>query len=291
MLPRRHIRVKIFQSLYIYSQKNKDKKFNINKAYNQNLKEYLNLYCLIIEFLRIIHELAKEEITIRQSNLMPTQEDLKPNKRFINNKILKKIKEYQIADIDYIKLKSILKNIFRNIKKSTTYLKYMDSKTSSNESDTKIIIYILKKHLVINEKIHEFIEEYSIYWNDDLIIVYNHIIEKLNKLENIQTTKLFRHKEDELFAKKLLTESIKQEQKVNEIIYNLAKNWDKERIALTDLILMKMGITEMMCIKNIPHKVSLDEYIEISKEYSTPKSKEFINGILDKFVKDILLKN
>ena len=94
-----------------------------------------------------------------------------------------------------------------------------------------------------------------------------------------------------MFAKNLLENTIKNESTISETIYQLADNWDKDRIALIDLILMRMAISEMTHIKTIPHKVTLDEYIEISKYYSTPKSKEFINGVLDVFIKDILLKN
>ena len=166
----------------------------------------------------------------------------------------------------------------------------METEVKNDENEKKIIIYMLKNYLISSKKIHDFIEEYSIYWNDDLLVVYNQFIEKLHKSESLQKIKLFRQTEDQLFATQLLTETIKREKETSVIIYDLAKNWDKDRIALSDLILMKMAVTEMMYIKNIPNKVSLDEYIEISKEYSTPRSKEFINGILDVFIKDILPK-
>ena len=179
MLPRRHIRIKVFQSLYTYSQQIEDQIFDIHKEHARNLNGYLNLYYLIIECLRIIHELAKEEIIIRKNKWIPNQEDLKPNKKFIKNKILKELKKTTTGGVDYSKLKSVLKNIFRNLKKSKTYLKYMEADADSYESEKKIIIYILTKYLVSDEKMHDFIEEYSIYWNDDLIIVYNHLIEKL----------------------------------------------------------------------------------------------------------------
>jgi len=142
----------------------------------------------------------------------------------------------------------------------------------------------------MNESIHDFIEDYSIYWNDDIIIVYNIFLERINNEENLKYLNVFRSSDDAEFAKDLLEKTISEEKKISSIIYDLAKNWDKERIALIDLILMKMAITEMMYIQTIPNKVTIDEYIEISKEYSTPKSKEFINGVLDGFIKEILFK-
>ena len=153
-----------------------------------------------------------------------------------------------------------------------------------------LILKILKTHIISNEEIHDFIEEYSIYWNDDLLMVYNTLLEKINNDDNINILKLFRQKDDKTFAYELLEKTIKNTDKINQDIYKLAENWDIERIALSDLIIMRMAITEMKSFANIPHKVTLDEYIDISKEYSSPKSKEFVNGILDKYTKDILEK-
>ena len=294
MLPRRHIRIKVFQSLYAYSQQNQDKKFNITKEFNNNLEGYANSYYFIIHVLRLLKKVAIEEINIKQKNFIPSKEDLKPNKRFIENFILKNIKEKRkisSINVEDDKLKSLIKTIFKSIKKTKSYIDYMHQLSISKEDEKKIIFHILKKHFIRNEKIYDFAEECSIYWNDDMIIAYNFFTERINNDKTINTIELFRKKEDKLFGKLLLKETIKREKKISEIIYKLADNWERERIALIDLILMRMAIIEMMYINNIPNKVTLDEYIEISKQYSTPKSKEFINGILDVFIKEILPKN
>jgi N utilization substance protein B len=287
MLPRRHIRIKVFQTLYTYFQQVEDNTFHVDKALETNLKDYLDLYYLILDILIILRSIAAEEISTKQKNFLPTKDDLNPNKKFIENKILKKIKKKtkRTGNIDEEKLKSLVKSIFKNFQKRNTYIQYMNSEILSHENEKKIIIDILKNHIITNEKMHDFMEEYSIYWNDDLIIAYNIFIEKINKNENLNTLSLFRNKEDEFFAKTLLTKTINKQDEISSIIHELANNWDKERIALIDLILMKMAIVEMKYIKTIPNKVTIDEYIEISKQYSTPKSKEFINGILDAFIK------
>ena len=291
MLPRRHIRIKVFQTLYTFSQQLGDQKLNIKKELKNNLTDYVNLYYFIIDSLILIREIAEHEIIAQKKKLLPTKEDLNPNKKFIKNKILKELnrKKKSSKKIDYKKLQVILKQIFKNLKNKNTYTNYMNSDTESYQNDKKIVIYILKS-VIMNESIHEFIEDYSIYWNDDLIIVYNIFLERINNEEQLKYINIFRSSDDEEFAKNLLKKTIEEEKKVSSIIYDLAKNWDKERIALIDLILMKMAIIEMMYIQTIPNKVTIDEYIEISKEYSTPKSKEFINGILDSFIKDILSK-
>ena len=291
MLPRRHIRIKVFQSLYTYYQKFKHQSFDVKKEFTKNIEAYLHLYNLIIHLLFLIRETAEEEININKLKLLPNLSDLNPNKKFIQNSILKKInskKEY--TNIDNHKIQSIAKNIFKKIKKTKTYLEYMQQGKKDKKIEANLILRILKNHIIVNEKIHDFIEEHSIYWNDDLLIVYNTLLEKINNKQNLNIIQLFRHKEDEVYAYRLLEKTIENIDNTNQVITQLAKNWDKDRIALSDLIIMKMAITEMKCFAKIPNKVTLDEYIDISKEYSSPKSKEFINGILDKYVKDILEK-
>ncbi len=293
MLPRRHIRIKVFQSLYTLAQQDKDHKFDFQREFNNNLESYKSLYFFIINLLKILRDVAKEEIKIKKTKLIPSEEDLKPNTKFIKNTILNKINnQHKSGHIEKEKEKiySIIKNIFQQVKKSKKYIDYMNTETTKNDEEKSIILFILKKYVIINEKIHDIIEDYSIYWNDDLIVIYNLILEKINNNKSINTIKLFRKKDDEVFAEKLIQTTIDKEHDTSLIIYSLAKNWDKERIALSDLILMRMAITEISYLKNIPHKVTLDEYIEISKEYSTPKSNEFINGILDVFIKDNLGK-
>ena len=144
---------------------------------------------------------------------------------------------------------------------------------------------IVKNFIVTNQIIDEFVEEYSIFWNDDIQIVYNSIIENINNNQTLNSIKVFRKKDDESFAYKLLNKTILSVTDVNKQIYSIAENWDKDRIALIDLILLQIAITEIKNFPEIPNKVTMDEYIDISKDYSTPKSNEFINGILDKFVK------
>ena len=292
MLPRRHIRIKVFQSLYARSQHTGDLSFDTQKEFKKNLNGYVNIYYFIIELIRILKKIASKEINIKKNKLIPSEDDLSPNKRFIKNFIFQKIKEKKEISIkiEDDKFKSIVKQVFDKIKKSKNYKNYMKKSSSNKEDDKKIIFHILKKYVIGNETIHDFIEEYSIYWNDDILVAYNTLMEKINSNSQVNNLKLFRKKEDKLFGENLLNKSIKNENQISEIIYNLAKNWDQERIALTDLILMRMALCELKYIHDIPQKVTLDEYIEIAKEYSTPKSQQFINGILDAFMKDILQK-
>ena len=289
MLPRRHIRIKVFQTLYSRHQRLEDNSFSISKEFRNNLDSYLNLYYFLIELLFLIREVATDQIKIKRKNLIPSAQDLHPNKKLTTNQVLKRIKVRKNKNFeDGEKLKNIVNSIFNNIKKTKSYIDYMKVDKSILEEDKNFILHILKTHFISNEQIHEFIEDYSIYWNDDLLVTYNLLVEKIKNHDPLYNVTLFRQNEDEEFANNLLNKTIANEDKINETISFLAKNWDSERIATADLILIKMAITEITYIKDIPNNVSLDEYIEISKEYSTPKSKEFINGILDVFIKTIL---
>ncbi|MBF25997.1 MAG: transcription antitermination factor NusB [Flavobacteriales bacterium] len=293
MLPRRHIRIKVFQSLYAYSQQNLDKNFSIEKEYHKNLEGYLNSYFFIINLIKQLHNLALSEIKINKNKFIPSKADLNPNIRFINNFIFQKTKKTQIPpniNFDNEKLNIVIKKIFTSLKKTKFYNNYMLKTSIQKVEEKKIIFHILKKYFINNEKIHDFIEDYSIYWNEDMMVAYNIFKEKINHNQTLNSIKIFRKKEDQIFGKNLINKTIQEEKATSKIIHKIAKNWDEERIALTDLILIRMAMIEIRYFIDIPNNVTIDEYIEIAKQYSTPKSKEFINGILDVFSKDILSK-
>lgn len=286
MLPRRHIRVKVFQTIYSFTQKNKHQKFSVREELRTNLNAYTFLYKLILNIMFEIRQLALKEIEINKRKLLPTEDDLKPNKKFIKNKFLKSITFKKIDEIiDNQKVKNISKKLYKEIKKSKLYTSFMLDQTNELETEKKFFLRMVKNFIITNPIIDEFIEEHSIFWNDDIIIVYNSIIENINNKQTINSTKVFRKKDDESFAYNLLNKTISSVTDVNKQIYSIAENWDKDRIALIDLILLQIAITEIKNFPEIPNKVTMDEYIDISKDYSTPKSNEFINGILDKFVK------
>ena len=286
MLPRRHIRVKVFQTIYSFTQKNKHLKFSAREELRTNLNSYKLLYKLILNIIFGIRELALEEIEINKRKFLPTKEDLKPNKKFVKNKFLKSISFKKIDDIiESHKVKNISKKLYKKIRNSKLYSSYLNEPLCKFENEKKFFLRIVKNYIITNPIIDEFIEEHSIFWNDDILIVYNSIIENINNKQSINSVNVFRKKDDQLFAYKLLNKTISSLNDVNKQIYSIAENWDKDRIALIDLILLQIAITEIQNFPEIPNKVTMDEYIEISKYYSTPKSKDFINGILDKFVK------
>jgi len=182
---------------------------------------------------------------------------------------------------------TVISQIYQEIKKSDEYQAYMNSGADSFGEDKNFLISVFKENIVNNELLHDVLEDNSIFWNDDLDIV---AIATIKTIENMSEndsgfetlTPLFKDEDDEKYAKLLFRNVILKESECQKLISAQTKNWDVDRLAKTDVILMNMAIVEALDFPSIPVKVTMNEYIEISKFYSTPKSKGFINGILDK---------
>lgn len=292
MLSRHQIRIKIFHCIYSSYTKHEIKE----KELNESFEEYKNLYFQILEILIYIKKRAEFEISHGLKKNIATKADLNPNSKFINNSILEKInKDIKIDCIEDEK-KMIAKKIYSELKNKEYYLSYMSKKTDDISDDKKIIIKVINEELFNISDFSDYLENNSIYWNDDVFSVQlllnkmiNEFSEKSKKKYNFLKIKTFKNTEDKNFAKKLFSKTIKLKEKNNSIIHELAKNWDLERISTLDSILLQLAITEMTQFESIPYKVSINEYIEIAKTYSTKKSHEFINGILDAFLKKNIL--
>jgi N utilization substance protein B len=182
---------------------------------------------------------------------------------------------------------SVISQTFMEMKKSPEYSGYMNSGADSFSEDKNFLISLFKTYIINNELLHETLEDSSIFWNDDLDIVALATIKTLEGMDENDSgfetlTPLFKDEDDEKYAKLLFRNTILKESELATLISSQTKNWDVDRLAKSDVILMSMAIVEALDFPSIPVKVTMNEYIEISKFYSTPKSKGFINGILDK---------
>ena len=294
MLTRRHIRVKVMQSLYAYfSSKEEDTVF-AEKNMLKSFQEVLDLNLAIISlFIQIVFH-AEDFLKELKNKHFPTQEDLNPNKRFINNNIIKTILDndslvsetkkfvYLWNDNDH----DIIRKLFKEIYQSEIYQKYINDTDLSIDVDKKFIINILNECILKNKIVHHILEEKSICWIDDLpfvaTIIMGNIKSDIFTFSNI----IFKEESDKEFTVELFQNTISCSEEYNQIIIKFARDWDLERIALIDQILLKMAFTEILKMEELPVKVSMNEYIEISKYYGTEKSKLFINGLLDNAVKD-----
>ena len=292
MLSRNQIRTKILHCIYSSYIKNDIQ----NIEFKNSFEGYKNLYEKNLEILIYIKLRAEFEIKHGLKKNIATEEDLNPNEKFIKNIILKKIQKDIKNEYDDDEKKMISKKIFSEIKTRKYYKTYMRNNLNKVEDDKKIIRKIIKEELFNLPEMFDYLENKSIYWNDDFLaiqILLSKMIDDYNPKSkekfNFKKIEIFKNIEDGVFAKKLFLKTIKKRKENTETIHQLAKNWDIERISTLDSILIQLAITEMTEFDSIPYKVSINEYIEIAKIYSTKKSHEFINGILDTFLKKNIL--
>jgi N utilization substance protein B len=257
---------------------------------------YHLLFLLPSEFIY----LNKQQIENSKQKYFPTEEEKNPNFKFINNPIIKLLmanSDLNIAistrKLNWSSERDWLIKVFNDIKKDQEYRKYLFSSENSLEADKDILNYIFKNYIAPNEQLQETLEEKSIFWADDFELVLTLIIKTLkgSDEEKINLLPLYNDEDDKQFILELYRKTIIHNKEFEEIISKKTSNWEVERIAIIDNILMKMAITELIYFPSIPVKVTLNEYIDISKEFSTPKSKIFINGILDKIFAELKSEN
>ncbi|MFT5248966.1 MAG: N utilization substance protein B [bacterium] len=300
MLTRRHIRVKVLQSIYAYYQsENKDLEKQ-EKFLLYNMEQMQDLYLLMLQLLIALRDLAENYLVKSQKKHLATDLEKNPSKLFIDNKvisllnsnetftdIIKKRKlNYWEDDSEYITI------IFNELKEKKWYLDFLTKEETTFLEDKDFIIKIFKEVIAPNEKLYEYLEDKRLTWLDDFPLVNTLLLKMLQKISekninDILIPEVYKNKEDREYALQLLQKVIINEDELSEEIDNKTPNWDKERIAEVDMIILKMGISEFLFFPSIPVRATINEYLEVSKEYSTPKSSSFINGILDKMVKDL----
>jgi len=304
MLNRRHIRLKIMQ--YLYAAEISD--FEDTKEHYKNLTNSIHslhyLFLLQISFLIEILKKAVCKYNISQQSVTGNVSDKYSNKKFSENiflndlssnlKIVELLKSNDFIDweVDY----KYVNIIYEKIINSEIYDSYMKSEINSFTDDLKFVYDIFKDIIIADEKFQAFIEEKNIYWMDDFPLVNTLLLKYLknltrNNYEKSFHFKLFSNKSDKKYADDLANHSLRNFELNNELINKYAANWDIDRLAKVDLVIINLAISELKEFRDIPVKVTLNEYIEISKDYSTEKSSFFINGILDKIVKDLIKNN
>ncbi len=292
MLGRRHIRLKVMQSLYAYFIYNDCVKSSEKKLLT-SLKEVSDLYFVIYSLLIQLIKYADSFFEDSKKKHLPTKEDLNPRKRFINNLVIKNILKNKKLNEKCDNFKYIWKNndhrvidkLFSSIYKSDHYKKYVSNEDLSVNIDKRFFSNLLNQYILNNKLVVHILEEKSIFWVDDLPFIAAIIIGEIKSNDHINFKNIFKDDADEKFAIQLLIDTINNTSIYDEIIEKHSENWDLDRIAFMDKLFLKMAFTELLYMNSLPIKVTLNEYIEISKYYSTSKSKIFVNGILDKVVK------
>jgi len=299
MISRRLLRIKALTALYAFNrredvslaQAETELMFSIGKTYD--LFHYLLL--LILE----IADITSEKIDQALLKKMPTPKDLNPRRRFVDNQTIAQLRK-NLQFNKYISSKKlswtnnyhIPRILYNKLITWDVYSEYMEAETHDYFSDKKFIIRMITELFLNSEDLLSNLEEQSIYWNDDIEYVSSMIEKSLKKFkpdsaESMQLMPLFKNDEDEEFVKILFRKAILNSEKCSELIDRNTTNWEVDRIALMDILVMQLAITEILEFSEIPVKVTLNEYIEIAKFYCTSKSSTFVNGILDNIVKEI----
>lgn len=297
MLNRRHLRIKVLQMLYSYFNDEDSTDVQLaEKNLLNSIERIYDLYIYLLLSFPVVREVALNKQDERKKKLRPTKEDLYPNLKFVDNKIisliidsvdLSQLSENRKINWDNDEKREIYRKIFIEIEKSEVYFEHMNNDEKGFEADRNFLIQLFKAEIANSPLIYDFFEDEDIHWMDDIDLACSMVIKtiKNTKEDTFDIMPLYKANDDEkAFICTLLKETIKKDAENELMIENLVENWEFERIAKMDVLLLKMAITELQCFETIPTKVSINEYIEISKYYSTPKSNVFINGILDKSV-------
>jgi transcription antitermination protein NusB len=302
MINRRLIRIKVLQVLYAYSKKNDgSSSLSAEKELFHSIEKFYELYILMLITAIEMAKLEEEHIEMRRNKKIRTEEDLNPSTRFADNQFIRQLmSDRQLKEIREEKkinpkiYNDIFKRIYTGLLQSELYVNYMIEKQPSVVSDRKFLIQFFTEFLAENSQFIDFLEEENIYWNDDSSFALMMVVKTIESYrENANTNfgkhilPLFKNEDDREFARKLVRNTIVNREQYLKIIEKHAQNWDTERIAQMDLLILQMAIAELFEFSSIPVKVTLNEFIEISKYYSTDKSKLFINGVLDKIIKEL----
>jgi transcription antitermination protein NusB len=298
MLNRRHIRVKVMQSIYAMHQHQSDNLDKEEKFLFQSIENTQNLYLLLLSALIEIKKKEEEYIDLASKKHLATKEERNPNLKFINNKVLVLLSESEALEtalddhnINNWKLNDdIILGLIDTIKESELYQNYMQKPVGSFEEDKNFIVDLYTEVIAPSDRLYDYLEDHKLTWLDDLPAINTLIVKQIKQLKGEHDTlvipKVYKDEDDKDFVKNLFRKTVLNELELSKEYIDKTPNWDVERIAEIDTIILKMAICELLKFPSIPTKVTINEYLEIAKEYSTPKSSIFINGILDNLVKE-----
>ena len=300
MLTRRHIRVKVMQCIYALTQSKDDSLEKQQKFLNVSIANVYTLYLLLLGLLIELHQLVKKHVDHSQKKYLSEDGIKFPDEaRLVNNGLLRQLVGSEVLKKEISKRKlnnwylnsEYVKILHKEMVESEMYTTYMGLEKTDFETDKNFIINLYREVIAPNEKIYEYFEDDKLTWVDDIPIVNTFLVKRLKKVkpnteERFFLPRLLKDEQDMVFAKDLLVKTLLNNTEWEKEIQAKTPNWDKDRIAEIDHILLKMAICEFVHFPSIPEKVTINEYLEIAKEYSTPKSSIFINGILDKLVRE-----
>ncbi|MBN1132945.1 MAG: transcription antitermination protein NusB [Bacteroidales bacterium] len=303
MISRRQLRIKVLQTLYAYYQGGMESVQKSENELRKNIEKAYELYHFLLVLIIDIVLYAESRIELAKNKRVPSYEDLHPNTRFIDNRLVdllrnndRLLKMVEGKKLYWTGYPELIKELYRNITDSDFFQEYMSGDEPAFTEDKKIISRIYTDIIFPNESVSQVLEERSIFWNDDFEFIISMIVKTIKKFKeaggyNQKLMELYKNDDDRIFAVDLFRKSLVHREEYLEYIKTNTKNWDLERIAFLDILIMQMAITELLNFSSIPTKVTLNEYLDIAKFYSTQKSNIFINGVLDKVLEQLRNEN
>jgi len=305
MLGRRQFRIKVLQGLYAYFQGGESRLEKAEKNLLQSIDRLTELYYLQFSFFLEFMAFYARRMEEARHKFYPTHEELNPNTKLLDNLVIRKLKSNRELEsksrkykFDWTEEQETIRRIWHRVRDSKEHRDYLYSGDHSFQEDVQAFSLILKKYILRSPEFQSFCEERSIHWADDFEVTASFVLKTVRLLpedfsDDGSLPSLFTkeseedQKEERQFITDLFRKTILHSKEFEGLIESRTQNWELDRIALTDIILLKMALTELLHCPTIPIKVTLNEYIELSKFFSTVKSKLFINGILDKLVSDL----
>jgi N utilization substance protein B len=299
MINRILIRIRVIQIVYAWYQ-NRDKDLRqVERELLLGLQKSYDLYYYLLKLMIEITDLHEKRVNSNLNKFLPTSEDLNPKMHIVNNQFIEQLRGNRMF-INYITERpmswesnfNFVKGILDNILESDIYKEYAQLEKPTYKDDKEFWRKVFRSFIHRNETLDDILEDESIFWNDDIEIVQSFVLKTIKQFtksegEDQPLLPMFNDEEDREYATKLLRETLVNGKDYREQITKNADNWDFERIAFMDVVIMQVAMAELYEFSTIPIKVTLNEYIDLAKAYSTPKSSTFINGVLDAIVKDL----
>jgi len=302
MLNRRHLRIKVLQMLYtFYNQKESMDLKTAKTQLLQSVDLMYDLYLFLLLTFQEVRNASLSKMDDRANKLRPSFEDLNPNRKLVDNEIIERIMgSVALQDLcqrrnvnwNSDEKQEIFRKLFIEIEKSEVYFEHMEALENDFSNAKNFLVHLFRSEIANSPLIYNFFEEEEIRWMDDIDLACSMVIKTIKmstEEEGFDFLPLYKENDDEKdFITTLLKQTVALDQESEHLIEEMADNWELDRIAKMDVLLLKMAFAELQSFESIPTKVTINEYLEISKYYSTPKSNVFINGILDKSLKKLV---
>lgn len=305
MLNRRILRIKAFKVLYSSVMAGNMSLADAESELDASCEATRDLYLFMLGIVSPLTEVAKERIDAARNKFNPTEEEKNPNMKFADNALAKLLDSdpdftriYKKKKYSWEQYDLFLKKIYSSVISKQYFADYMASETRSLEEDCRLFVKIFENEFVDSTDLEMILEDMSIYWNDDLAYSLTFVCRTLDALAKgerwnlppMYMSEMVKNPDmesDKLFVRRLLTSAFAGYQKYSAMVSESVSNWDKERIVTTDMVLIVLGLAEAVTFQTIPVKVTINEYVEISKFYGTPKSRIFVNGLLDRLIQKL----